>query len=380
MFSLSQFSRRTGQGRFAPKARPTTTKAHRPGGLFLIFLCTCAPPPATTFPATEWATATPAAVGIDPAVLDSTLAYLATHCREDGLEEVLVIRHGKVVWAGDSIDRVHDIWSCTKSFTGAAAGLLIEEGKIGLDQPAADHEPLLRERYPTVTYRHFLTMTSGYDAVGDSRWGEASRDWSRTPYEPAPPLFAPGTAYAYWDEAMIIAGRALTRAAGESLNDYLDERLFQKIGIQRREWWGEGYVGDSVKINFGGTGLKMSASEQARFGLLYLNGGRWKGEQIVPEEWVLASTGVQVPADLPVAATDRATTDGTGTYGYNWWIIPSTDEYPRAAYTSGLNHNVCLIVPDWDFVLVRMGTDGNPEVGKQVVYTEVVRRLAAGVL
>ena len=332
--------------------------------------------PVTTYPVTEWERARPESLGIDATQLDSALAFLATHSGKDGLEEVLVIRHGRVAWAGDSIHKVHDIWSCTKSFTATAAGLLIAEGLIELDQPAATHEPLLREYYPEVTYRHFLTMTSGYDAVGDSRWGEASQDWSATPYTPAPPHFAPGTAYAYWDEAMILAGRALTQAAGTSLNDYLDERLFSKIGITRREWWGEGYVGDSIKINFGGTGLKMSAQEQARFGLLYLNNGRWRDQQLVPEDWVRAATTNQVPPTLALGDTDRASTDGRGTYGYNWWVIPAGDDHPAAAYTSGLNHNVCLIVPDWDMVVVRMGVDGNPAAGKQYVYTELLRRLA----
>ena len=357
-------------------------------GCLLVFLCTCGPAPvattavgvATVYPGQDWIRTTPETVGIDPVVLDSALAYLRTHCKEDGLEEVLVIRHGQLIWAGDSIDKVHDIWSCTKSFTATAAGLMVEERLIELDQPAMAHEPLLRELYPEVTYRHFLTMTSGYDAVGDSRWGEPSQDWSWTPYVPAPPLFAPGTAYTYWDEAMIMAGRALTQAAGVSLNDYLDARVFQKIGIAKREWWGEGKVGgDSVRVNFGGTGLKMSAQEQARFGLLYLNGGRWKGEQLVPAEWVAAATSNQVPADLALGDTDRRDTDGRGTYGYNWWIIPATDEHPAAAYTSGLNHNVCMIVPDWDMVVVRMGVDGNPGAGKQVVYSELLRLLGGGV-
>ena len=357
------------------------------GCLFLI-LCTCGRAPVVTtvvaaetvYPEEDWLRTPPETVGINPVVLDSALAYLKTHCKEDGLEEVMVIRHGRLAWAGDSIDKVHDIWSCTKSFTATAAGLMIEEGLIALDQPAMEHEPLLRELYPTVTYRHFLTMTSGYDAQGDSRWGEPSQDWSWTPYDPAPPLFAPGTAYTYWDEAMIMAGRALTQAAGVSLNDYLDERVFRHIGITQREWWGEGKVSsDSIMVKFGGTGLKMSAQEQARFGLLYLNGGRWKGEQLVPAAWVAAATSNQVPADLVLADTDRKSADGRGTYGYNWWIIPATDEHPAAAYTSGLNHNVCMIVPDWDMVVVRMGVDGNPAAGKQVVYSELLRRLAPGV-
>jgi CubicO group peptidase (beta-lactamase class C family) len=290
----------------------------------------------------------------------------------------MIIRHGKVARAGDSIAKVHDIWSCTKSFTSAAAGMMIEEGLIGINQPVADHEPRLRELYPEATYRHFLTMTSGYDAEGDSRWGEPSQDWSLTPYHPTTPLFPPGSAYTYWDEAMIMLGRAMTQAAGVSLNDYLDERLFQKVGIAKREWWGEGHVSDSVKINFGGTGLKMSAQEQARFGLLYLNHGNWDGEQLIDSNWVAASITNQVSPTLALGDTDRADTDGRGIYGYNWWVIPPTDDHPAAAYTSGLNHNVCMIVPEWDMVVVRMGVDGNPEAGKHVVYDEFLQLLGRG--
>ena len=119
----------------------------------------------------------------------------------------------------------------------------------------------------------------------------------------------------------------------------------------------------------------MSASEQARFGLLYLNGGRWKGEQLLPPGWAEDAMAVQVPPTIPVADTDRRTTDGSGKYGYNWWVI---SEPVHAAFTSGLNHNVCLVVPEWNLVIVRMGTDGNPEAGKFGVYSEVLRRLAGG--
>ncbi len=332
------------------------------------------------YPGAAWEEATPASQGVDPAALRDALAYLATHCKEDGLQEVLVIRNGYAIWAGGAIDKVHDIWSCTKSFTSTAVGLMQAEGMLRLDDPVAEREPLLREQYPTATYRHFLTMTSGYDARGATRWPtDVSEDWSLTPYEPTEPLFAPGTAYTYWDEAMIMLGHALTRLAGTSLNDYLDRRVFTKIGIVKREWWGEGAVA-GAPINFGGTGLLMSASEQARFGWLMVNGGKWRGEQILPEGWAAEAMRNHVPADLTLADTDRKGADGRGVYGYNWWVINRGKDAPvAAAFTSGLNHNVCLVVPEWKLVLVRMGVDGNPAETKHAVYSEVLRRLGVGI-
>ncbi len=336
---------------------------------------------ATVLPQNSWETVEPAAAGVNSAVLDSTLIYLSTHCKHNGLDETMIIRHGRVIWAGDCIDKVHDIWSCTKSFVSAAAGIMEAEGILSLDQTVAEHEPSLTELYPKVTYRHFLTMTSGFNAEGDSRWPDQTyADWSLTPYVPTTPLFAPGTAFTYWDEAMMLLGKAMTRASGSSLNDYLDERIFQKIGIRKQEWWGEGKTPEGLPIHFGGTGLRMSASEHARFGLLVLNEGRWREEQLIPADYLWAATSNQVPAHIALPKTGREDTDGRGIYGYNWWVINEGKDAPvAAAFTSGLNHNVCLIVPEWDMVIVRMGVDGNPAMSKHKVYSEVLRRLAAGI-
>ena len=332
--------------------------------------------PPLLFPTDHWTRDRAQNVGIDSLVLAAALRYLGGHCKEDGLQETMVIRHGRLVWAGDSISKVHDIWSCTKSFTSTAVGLLADAGKLSLDQPVADHEPLLKTGYPTATYRHFLTMTSGYDALGENRWSEESQDWSATPFRPAPPVFAPGTAFAYWDEAMIMLGRAATQAAGTSLENYLAELLMYPIGIKNWTWWNEEALPDGTPVNFGGTGIKMCAADQARFGHLYLNDGVWNGKRILPEGWVAQATTNQVPQNLELADTDRKSTDGRGIYGFNWWVI---NEPVHAYYTSGLNHNVCLVVPEWDMVIVRMGVDGNPEAGKHTVYSGLLERLRPGI-
>ncbi|MTB51395.1 serine hydrolase [Lewinella sp. W8] len=338
--------------------------------------------PTTVFPDTGWVNASPESLGVTPDSLMAALEYLSQYCKEDGLEETMIVRHGRVIWSGDSLAKVHDIWSCTKSFVSTAAGLMAAEGLLDLDQPVAVHEPLLAEQYPNATYRHFLTMTSGYNARGSTRWpGDVSEDWSATPFTPAAPLFEPGTAFAYWDEAMIMLGRALTKVSEVSLENYLAETLLYPIGIEDWSWWYEEALPDGTPINFGGTGLKMCALDQARFGLLFLNDGVWNGQRILPEGWVAEATANQVPTSLALADTDRQSTDGRGIYGYNWWVINEGTDAPVAgAFTSGLNHNVCLIIPAWDMVIVRQGVDGNPDdISKHALYSEIIRILDGGV-
>jgi CubicO group peptidase (beta-lactamase class C family) len=339
-----------------------------------------------TFPEDNWQTCEPADIGIEPAALRAALARLESRCGPDGLDEAILVRHGRVCRAGPAVDSTHCIYSCSKSFTSTVLGLLIAEGKCSLDTRAAEVEPLLAEHYPDVTLRHFTTMTSGYDAVGRSRWGEDSEDWSETPYDPAPPLFPAGTAFCYWDEAMMMLGRVLTRIAGESLRDYLDRRVMQHIGFGAWSWWPEGDV-DGLPVCNGGTSIEVNALQLARFGLLFLNGGSWDGEQLVPADWVGEATSPQVPAELTVADTDRADVRGSGCYGYSWWTnglladgtwaMPNTP--PRASFASGLKNNVCFVVPEWDIVLVRMGEDWNPPAGKMAVYDEFFGLLSAAV-
>ncbi|MEM6648401.1 MAG: serine hydrolase [Bacteroidota bacterium] len=360
------------------------------GVLLLLTSCTADEPApadaARVFPGETWATATAESQGVDGAILQAALDTLAFYSGADGLDEVVVVRNGYVIHQGDSVHKAHNVYSVTKSITSTALGLLIADGKTSLDQPMAEIEPMLANQYPDVTLRHLTTMTSGYNADGANRWGEASADWSTTPFEAAEPLFAPGTAYAYWDEAMILKGRLLTRIAGESLYDYVDRRVMQPIGITDWSWWEE-YEVDELPIAYGATGVRLDALELARFGLLFLNDGVWDGTRLLPEGWVTGATQNHVPTTIALADTDRSATDGRGIYGYNWWTNGITPDGTRSMpdapvgtyYASGLHNNMLFVVPEWDLVLVRRGEDGNPPAGKANVYNRILRTLAPGV-
>lgn len=338
--------------------------------------------PAPYFPGETWHTIAPEEAGIDPEKLDNALAWLESQCGENGISEVVLVKDGYIVYRGSQAERRHNIWSCTKSFTGMALGLLQQDGKCALEDKAHLYAPFLEEFYSTVTLRHFTTMTSGYNGGGQSRWGEQSEDWSWTPFTPDTPLFVPGAAFCYWDEAMMTLGYALTAAAGRDLKEFLDERIFQPVGAG--DWhWGDEPSDLGITVRNGCTGIEMNALQLARIGYLVLNKGNWNGTQLIDSRWIAESTKNQVPAEISLAETDRKNIDGRGNYGYNWWtngtsaggkaILPGMP--PGTHYMSGHNNNVCFVIPEWNLVFVRMGTDGNPPAGKAAVYNGFFERL-----
>ncbi len=169
------------------------------------------------------------------------------------------------------------------------------------------------------------------------------------------------------------------------MKDYLTEKITDPIGMGTWEWGTEQETETGIPINNGCTNVKVNAHQLTKFGMLYLNKGKWNGEQLLPTAWCEMATSVQVPASVPVYQGDRKSAEGSGSYGFNWWVnSPDAlsrmpDAPPGVAYMSGLNHNVCCIVPEWNMVVVRMGNDKNPPEGKHVVWNEFLKRLGTAI-
>jgi CubicO group peptidase (beta-lactamase class C family) len=341
------------------------------------------------FPGQDWAEESPSSQGIDPAKLEDAIAYLKDHTGKDGVQELAIVRNGRLVWKGPNIDKQHGVWSLTKSFTSTVLGLLIDDGKVTLDTLAKDHLPGLAETYPGVALRHFASMTSGYYAQGDEPRGSYSHGPSATPFVPGKkPLFVPpGSHYAYWDSAMNQFAHVLTRIAGEPIEELFKRRIGDPIGMNRERWnWGH-FEFDGITVN-GGAGnnnrhVFVSARELARFGLLFLNQGNWNGTQLISRDWVAAATSVQVPRDLPLGHAESSI-DGRGVYGFNWWVngiqADGRRKWPGAPAGTfagaGFNNNRCFVIPEWDMVVVRLGLDGNVP---DAVWNEFLTRLGGAV-
>jgi len=347
-----------------------------------------------TFPGKDWGKATPESQGIDSVKLNAAILYLKNNSGRDGVKELVIIRNGYMVWKSTNIDKVHGVWSLTKSFTSTVLGLLIDDGKATLDTLAKEYVPSMAATYPTVTLRHFTTMTSGYYAVGDEPRGSYKHGPSLTPFKPADkPLFTPpGLKYAYWDSAMNQFANVLTRIADEPMETLFKRRIADPIGMNPSKWdWGDFGEVQGIVVN-GGSGnnnkhVHISARELARLGHLFLNQGKWNGKQLISGAWVEQATQAHVPASLPLVE-HLSGADGRGVYGYNWWVNGVKPDgkrrwpgAPPGTYSaSGYNNNDMFVIPEWDMVIVRLGLDQTDFVITDTIYGNFIKKLGQAIM
>ena len=341
----------------------------------VFFLCQLGPPvgvargEATVFPGERWREATPQSQYVDPVRLKAALDYMTGHFGPDGANELVIVRNGYLIWAGPNADAYHPIFSCTKTFTSAVLGLLVNDGKCTLDELAVKYLPGLDSQYPVygkIKLRHLASMCGGYQGEvklvrEDQPWGDPMAFLN-----PRPPLFEAGSTVQYNDHEVFLLGKILTLLAHEPLRDVFQRRIAGPIGMRKWDWGVSGTV-DGIPLcnppgNPGGAGaggVKFTPRELARFGLLMLNRGRWSGKQLLSAAFVDAATSNQIP----VTARFR-NHDFRGRYGFYWWVNgvmangkrswPSAPPKTYAAHGAGCNF--CFVIPEWDMVVVRMGT------------------------
>ncbi len=309
------------------------------------------------FPADDWVRADPQEQGVDPGHLAEAIDWLRRITGPQGVRQVMVIRRGRLIHAGDDLDTVHNVWSCTKGFLALTLGILLDDGKLQLDDPLADYAPELREYYPRATVRQFAAFTSGYaHAAGDA-------------FTPAPPLHEPGQKFHYSGAPDKLA-EVLARVAGRPLREVLRERITLPIGIPDGTWrWDDWGLRHGLAICGGSgmynRGMNIAPRQMARVGLLMMAGGSWKGRQIISPQSVREITSNQVPADTPPHEPDQWYLRLPGSYGLHLWLNGVTAAgnrmWPSAptdlAAIQGNMNNICFFSQQWQLVMVRMGID-----------------------
>ncbi|MCY3970809.1 MAG: serine hydrolase [Acidobacteria bacterium] len=329
-----------------PPALPDTAISDHPG--LLVEFQLPAPPPDDDWPG-EWQLVPADQVGLDADRLEQTIQDIG---ELEGLHGLLIARHGRLVaeryFRGSAGHRLHNLKSASKSVLSALAGLAVEEGVLELDQPIAEvlseAADLDDPRKQAITVRHLLTMTSGLESTSFGNYGSwvASRNWVRAAL--ARPLRAePGTRFSYSTGGTHLLSASLARAAGQSTHDFAREHLFGPLGIRRSAW-----ARDRQGVHMGGNNLSLLPRDMLTFGQLYLNRGRWGGEQLLPWQWVDRST-------RPGLVGPRGRGRIYGGYGYLWWLRGSRE---RSAYiASGYGGQYIYVSPAEDLVVVTISTE-----------------------
>ncbi len=218
----------------------------------------------------------------------------------------------------------HIAWSVTKSVVSALFGIAVAEGHVpDLQAPVTDYLPeLAGSGYDGVSIKDVLQMSSGVRF--DEDYGDPFSDINRMgPSMAVGSLldFAaslererpPGTLQHYVSVDTQVLGHILVRATGQDLTTYASEKLWQPLGMEFDAIW----LVDGTGMEWAFGGLNASLRDLARFGWLYVNGGRRNGRQIVPAAWVAASVTPDAPHLMP--GPKPGTTETMG-YGYQWWL------------------------------------------------------------
>ncbi len=344
--------------------------------------------------AQKWPTTTPARAGVSAAVLDSISAEI-TRGEYGHIDRMLVIRRGEIVsdrsfaWNYDSIygeraktgdalnaghlsgpynyynpwwhptyrrGDLHTLQSVTKTVTSVIIGAAIARG----DFPSID-TPVLRffdttkvanidDRKRRMLVRHLLTMTGGFewnenlpytDPKNDAVAMEASHDWVNYTIN-KPMAREPGERFSYSSGESELLASIFHTATGTDIEEYAARHLFAPLGIERWYW-------KRIPTGLVDTegGLYLEAGDLARIWQLFLQGGAWKGKQVVTREWVTESVK---PA---VQVGSRA---GGPMYGLKWWLRRDPSDTSKFIWAgSGFGGQFPLAMPAQEMVVVFNG-------------------------
>lgn len=343
---------------------------------------------------------TPPEVGLDAAVLAAFDADIG-----DGkygyVDSMLVIRHGKVAFEryyGHDYDAIygeesrtpgplvvndpsgpynyfnawwhpyyhkgtlHTMQSVTKSVVSAIIGIAVGRNEFPpLDTPVLsffeeDQVANVDERKRRMTLRDLLTMSAGFDWDEDVPYSDptnsfaimaTSLDWVQFTMD-RPMAQNPGEAFKYNSGATLILGHVFRLATGIDLEEYAVQHLFQPLGI-------ENYVWKRTPFGLVDTqeGLFVDSRDIAKIAYLFLKRGRWEGQQVIPEDWVLASVKPSV----------SVTEDQMVEYGYKWWLYHYNYRgEDRVAFAgAGFGGQRPIVLPELDIVLVFTGWNILPD-------------------
>ncbi len=304
----------------------------------------------------------PEAQGVSSA---GVLAFVeAADEKVNTMHSFMLVRHGHVVaegwWKPEAADKPHVMHSLSKSFTSTAVGLAVAEGKLDINDRVlkffpddAPAEP--SDKLKAMRVRDLLTMNCGHEVEvkfsPDVPWVKA--------FLAHPVPHKPGTHFQYNTPGSYMLSAIVQKVTGQTVHDYLMPRLFEPLGIEDPEW-----SKSPQGINAGGFGLHLCTEDIAKFGQLYLQKGKWNGQQLIPAAWVEQATSKQVSNG---SDPDRDWDQG---YGFQFWRCRH-----NAFRGDGANGQFCIVMPEQDAVVAITADTRDMQAELNVVWDKLLPAL-----
>lgn len=283
-------------------------------------------------------------------VLDPWTRWL----RSEKVRSCLIIHRGHMVLEYYKNRKVasqpQNIHSVTKSFVSALVGICLDQGLIpSLETPILEFFPqmttkALDPRSRSITVDHLLTMTPGYDWPEFGEWQAFCKmfyasHWVRYVLE-RPMECNPGERMNYNTGATHLLTAIIQRVTGMTAAAFAERHLFKPLGIKEYRWYE-----DPQGVNNGGSGMALMPIDMAKFGYLYLQKGRWAGQQVIPAAWAESST-------LP----QYLTYGDIGHYARHWWVgtldpTQALTDVNRFHFALGFGGQYIIVVPAEEMVV-----------------------------
>jgi CubicO group peptidase (beta-lactamase class C family) len=275
-----------------------------------------------------------------------------------GTVAVVIIKNDSLLfeqyWDGYSDSSYSGSFSMAKSITSLLIGAALKEGKIkSIGEPVGNYLPEFNEgEKAEVKIVDLLTMSSG------SNWDESYSNplsvttelyYGSDVYKTATGvkiIHKPGTLHDYKSGDTELLGLIIEKATGKSLSAYASEKLWRPLGAEHAALWSTDYRGGNEKAY---CCFNTNARDFARLGQLMLDSGKWKGNEILSQDYFQRSIS---PCMIP---------DGSGKpcdyYGFQWWLVPYHKEI---FYARGILGQYIIVIPSKNEVIVRLGKRRSP--------------------
>ncbi len=263
-----------------------------------------------------------------------------------------VIRYENYFFGGDEAT-VFSSNSMGKSFVSALMGFAVADGFIdSVNDPLGKYIPeFAGTDLENIPINACLQMASGIDFNEDTDMNSFSmRTLMGTPameviagYGVQEPPF---TYRRYLSINTEILGQVIKNATGKGLGEYMEEKLWTRIGSAHDAYW---TLNNGTELANGG--LSISLRDYARFARLYLHEGNWNGEQLLPRDWIRDSLDISADYSKPGANNDGYNAIG---YGYQWWV-PEGDQGEFMAI--GVYGQFLYVNPEQNVIIVKVNAD-----------------------
>ncbi len=276
------------------------------------------------------------------------------------MHNIMILRNGKVLCETSFGANDMKIWKSTfsacKSITSLAIGMLADEGKLDLDEKivnifALQTTPILRKKLANLTVRNLLTMTSGI--VFNEAISMTESDWVKC-FLNSTILGEIGKNFNYNSLNTYMLSAIVRQITGEGLTEYLENRLFKPLGITNY-FWEKCQKG----IEKGGWGLYIRMEDMAKIGQLVLQKGKWNGQQLISEEYIVEATKPHM--DTPAGYGDF-------NYGYQIWVGRKLNTF---LFNGMFGQNVLCFRDNGIIVVTNAGND---EMFQQSNYFKLVQQ------